>query len=183
MKFKQLLYFIFENTNNYNEIINKELSDLASITDKEHVIVYDTNNKRYEYIGEIDKVKMPSERFIDTVIAIHNHPLNSSFSVADLIIILKIPTLKRASVICKNGSKFHIEIINTTKKLDLYTDTTSIENIMHSDFFNIRNFYIQQKYKFMLMFGEKTLDEIILPLSHDIITTLCKKYNLKYWKE
>jgi hypothetical protein len=181
MKFNKL-QSLLEDKLNINTLVDKELLYLSSFKDKEHLVIYNIKGERFEFNGEVGKVGMPVERLEDTVIAVHNHIINCSFSLSDISNFLRISIIQRASIVCNNGVKFNIQPTSSTKFFKVDTDKNIIMNHLIQLHNRIKTKYIL-KYKELYVSNKMNEADIFYNLSHDVNRDLTSELNIKYWKE
>nr|DAJ34866.1 MAG TPA: minor capsid protein [Caudoviricetes sp.] len=178
-------------TNNENKSITKEKDNFEKAVDKvlehghktgnEGLIWLDLNgNEIFPFAtGNVNSVKI-SNNIVESlyslkensVISLHNHPGNSSFSDKDINVACRFLSIKEMRVVGHNGTKYFLEIGNGERP--------SFDEI-HYQFKEIEKSLVQ---KYVEMYAKtKNEKETIFEMSNEINELIAKKYGWKYRRE
>ncbi|MFR6311352.1 minor capsid protein [Anaerofustis stercorihominis] len=139
-------------------------------TGSEKVVYIDVNNNKRIFTNTGNKNKVYSSEDIlrtakdSSIIAIHNHPSNGSFSGDDLILINKYKSIKSASIQAHDGTVYKITVGNGERLNDKMAEYFLRKNLNNS----FKN-------------GVKNIDDYI-KLSDYLVGKICKMMRWKYEK-
>jgi len=114
---------------------------------------------------ELEKIIIESPH--DSLVLIHNHPSNASFSTADIFITATHPSISMASVVGHDGSIYELRI----------TDNKDISlSALENRFRELRHELLREN-DYRRIYGENEGEQI---LRNDIIELLCDENNWQY---